>query len=800
MKVHSPFDSRIIRGLRHQDDQESRPDVTGSRKMDLYDDLIEERAADSAATVEENAQLKKQVAKLEEDKRMLSIINLDLSNKLKTCATNISSLMKTSRTEINRKNKTIETLRTELEDLLQKKTTLSKSQMTAVLDRVKDAYGDTRQLVTTADNVKVLYRQTDASCDHTITVGNTSFSIMQHRDNDAPVRHKKFSVKDPASFVESRNKRKRSTSPAGDHKRPRNELRKDESSRSLRRSPRESDRRERRPEDRTRDDRRSRSRRESSRDRGHHRSSAEDRRSRTDKKKEDPRLSSNSRTQRSGTAAKPKDLLLPKGLSQSETNRRQVSSSLEQNFSGKRSTPSPPKKANVPKMDRKPCEDPKKKNDQPCIGAKISSKNSDRKSSEKIPLARDVTRERTSSSQSSVSKNLDRPKSVTVRPTKETDKKVDEVPMKPKVCPVKSDLKSDLKSHQRVQEENKSANNITNRSGDSSSLTSDGTLETSTTSTSSSSSSATSSSSSGEKLPKPLEEPDKSEKKPEEKREKLIWKIDKSKIKHTSHGKNSYFGPQPPENYQDMDSIELESLIETTKDILTRLKRKEVGIKAKIVEVTKEDGECSSDEESSDKPLPAPEPVQHHDESAMDVQYPTAPDRTPATNVLVDDLCLSDATTDSCWGSHVGPFNPEVKKPAIKPRYSSGSGNTKAAGSKDYSSTEGIAEILRGQLLSDRGYVSPNTGIIRTPTEEAKKKRRTKDLFKELGLDDSNSCSNLSVKAERPTKSMEETLGLELSSSSEDEENVSKNEKENLKAMLKVRKKLGKSKPILTKK
>ena len=70
--------------------------------MDLYEELIEEKEADSNATKAENASLKAEVAKLKEDNKNLWIINTDLSEKLKRASTNITALIKTCRAELNR--------------------------------------------------------------------------------------------------------------------------------------------------------------------------------------------------------------------------------------------------------------------------------------------------------------------------------------------------------------------------------------------------------------------------------------------------------------------------------------------------------------------------------------------------------------------------------------------------------------------------------------------------------------------------------------------------------------------------
>ena len=59
--------------------------------------------------------------------------------------------------------------------------------------------------------------------------------------------------------------------------------------------------------------------------------------------------------------------------------------------------------------------------------------------------------------------------------------------------------------------------------------------------------------------------------------------------------KNTYFGPQPPENLDDMDSGELNSLIENISEIRSNFAKEEKLLKTQIRRISDEmeDGECS---------------------------------------------------------------------------------------------------------------------------------------------------------------------------------------------------------------
>ena len=116
----------------------------GGGGMDLYGELIEERAGETDRLRAEVAKLKTDLAKLTEDNKCWLVINTDLRNKINQAAKNMSILIKTCRAEINRKNKTILELRNELESGMLKKAGgrggISRAQVQTMLDNIKDSY------------------------------------------------------------------------------------------------------------------------------------------------------------------------------------------------------------------------------------------------------------------------------------------------------------------------------------------------------------------------------------------------------------------------------------------------------------------------------------------------------------------------------------------------------------------------------------------------------------------------------------------------------------------------------------
>ena len=115
--------------------------------MDLYDDLfLEENSRQDAATtdrqisndcmltekknslenkIEEikdsNENMRKEIAVLKKENKNWRLVYMDVSKKLDISKKNVSTLLKTTRNEISRKNKTISDLKKELDNILFKR-------------------------------------------------------------------------------------------------------------------------------------------------------------------------------------------------------------------------------------------------------------------------------------------------------------------------------------------------------------------------------------------------------------------------------------------------------------------------------------------------------------------------------------------------------------------------------------------------------------------------------------------------------------------------------------------------------
>ena len=88
-------------------------------EFDLYDDLISEKNSSNQAEEHQSVadQLREELDQSNEKLRTLRNKNFELKQKCDQLETNISSLIKTSRSEINRKNEIIASLRKELDDI-----------------------------------------------------------------------------------------------------------------------------------------------------------------------------------------------------------------------------------------------------------------------------------------------------------------------------------------------------------------------------------------------------------------------------------------------------------------------------------------------------------------------------------------------------------------------------------------------------------------------------------------------------------------------------------------------------------
>ena len=175
--------------------------------FDLYDDLItdknsaqEEEQVSKAEVDRWREQLEESEAKL---KRLMKV-NHELKQKYDTLETNFSSLIKTSRNEINRKNDTIAGLRRELDDVIFhrifKQGNAKSSEIKTSYERLKKLLNDDSnptKLLAKEGIIKAKPKNKTVNITHfsakdvcTIKFGNTSFTNMVHGD----VKEAKHSV------------------------------------------------------------------------------------------------------------------------------------------------------------------------------------------------------------------------------------------------------------------------------------------------------------------------------------------------------------------------------------------------------------------------------------------------------------------------------------------------------------------------------------------------------------------------------------------------------------------------------
>ena len=90
--------------------------------FDLYEDIITEDAQDQVASSAEVKKLQDEVEDSKKKLKRLMEVNYDLKTKCDQLETNMSSLIKTCRNEINRKNDVIAQLRREIDGIVLRRT------------------------------------------------------------------------------------------------------------------------------------------------------------------------------------------------------------------------------------------------------------------------------------------------------------------------------------------------------------------------------------------------------------------------------------------------------------------------------------------------------------------------------------------------------------------------------------------------------------------------------------------------------------------------------------------------------
>lgn len=168
--------------------------------FDLYEDIITEDAQDQVASSAEVKKLQDEVEDSKKKLKRLMEVNYDLKTKCDQLETNMSSLIKTCRNEINRKNDVIAQLRREIDGIVLRRTMKSGStrEMRDLIDRLKKTLHQDKppKLVVPEGPKKIKAKNGEVSVTnfslndvYTVKVGKTSFSCVIYGDTkkDNPI-------------------------------------------------------------------------------------------------------------------------------------------------------------------------------------------------------------------------------------------------------------------------------------------------------------------------------------------------------------------------------------------------------------------------------------------------------------------------------------------------------------------------------------------------------------------------------------------------------------------------------------
>lgn len=169
--------------------------------FDLYEDIIGEKAdGGTIVSSEEVERWREEVKETKSKLKRIMAVNQSLHNKCSSLETNMSSLIKTCKNEINRKNETIAGLRRELDNVILRRTNSGRSaDMRHLLQELKKILREdkppkllipgisekNKNAVTSSNgiiNVTNIPLNEDV---YVFKVGNTSFSFVRHGD----IRH-----------------------------------------------------------------------------------------------------------------------------------------------------------------------------------------------------------------------------------------------------------------------------------------------------------------------------------------------------------------------------------------------------------------------------------------------------------------------------------------------------------------------------------------------------------------------------------------------------------------------------------
>ena len=165
--------------------------------FDLYEDIIGEKAdGDTNVSPEEVERWREEVKETKIKLKRIMAVNQSLHNKCSSLETNMSSLIKTCKNEINRKNETIAGLRRELDSVILRRTNSGRSSdMRHLLQELKNilredkppklsipGISEKKNALTSSNGIINVTNIPLNENVYVFKVGNTSFSFVRHGD------------------------------------------------------------------------------------------------------------------------------------------------------------------------------------------------------------------------------------------------------------------------------------------------------------------------------------------------------------------------------------------------------------------------------------------------------------------------------------------------------------------------------------------------------------------------------------------------------------------------------------------
>ena len=163
--------------------------------FDIYEDIIGENdISEKPVSQDEVQRWREEVEETKSKLKRLMEVNQNLHKKCSNLETNMSSLIKTCKNEINRKNETIAGLRRELDNIiLKRKSTSSNRDMRELLNELKTVLRENQPpklTISKSEKSKPqsgMVKVTNFSLNdvYTFKVGNTSFTCVNHGDKES---------------------------------------------------------------------------------------------------------------------------------------------------------------------------------------------------------------------------------------------------------------------------------------------------------------------------------------------------------------------------------------------------------------------------------------------------------------------------------------------------------------------------------------------------------------------------------------------------------------------------------------